>query len=293
MRMCHLMKKDLKETTFIPDKTFPINVFTTNDIPLHWHSHMEWIIIKEGKARIQVDDVFVHLHKGEIAIINSKQLHAAEVLEANTEIIAIVFNEAIVRNSGLDNTENLYFSPYLNNQVKLPNFIKADNFTKEISNSIFSLIDEYSRKEIGFELFIKAELFRVFGLIYRYFYQMEGTIYQQYQKNYKINHLLEFLRENYSLETSVNEAAKMVNLSPNHFCKVFKTVTSKTLIEYIHLLRINEAERMLNETDLPISEIAEKVGFSSNTYFGRVYKRLKNEPPSERRKKTMNRNILN
>lgn len=67
----------------------------------------------------------------------------------------------------------------------------------------------------------------------------------------------------------------MVNLSPNHFCKVFKKITGKTLIEYLHLLRINEAEKMLVDTDASITEIAGNVGFSSITYFGRVFKKLK------------------
>jgi len=68
-----------------------------------------------------------------------------------------------------------------------------------------------------------------------------------------------------------------------NLCKVFKRVTGKTLIEYTHHLRINEAERLLLENDDPISEIAEQVGFGSMTYFGRVFKRIKNMSPSERR----------
>jgi AraC family transcriptional regulator, transcriptional activator of pobA len=42
---------------------------------------MEWVFIKNGKARIQIDDVFVCLQKGEIAFVNSKQLHAAWMVD--------------------------------------------------------------------------------------------------------------------------------------------------------------------------------------------------------------------
>ncbi|MBY0147762.1 AraC family transcriptional regulator [Neobacillus niacini] len=271
----------LKEATFIPDRTFPINIFLTKDIPLHWHDHMEWIFIKNGKARIQIDDVFVCLQKGEIAFVNSKQLHAAWMVDENTEIIAIVFNEAIVRNSGLDNTENLYFSPYLNQQLKLPNFIRKDEkHTSQIIASITNLVYEFEQKKTGYELLIKAELFRIFGLIFRNYGYLKQQYTNRYQKNYNLTALLDYLREHYHDEISVNVASKMVNLSPNHFCKVFKKVTGKTLIEYVQLLRINEAEKMLLETNLPVTEIAEKVGFGSITYFGRVFKKIKNASPS-------------
>ncbi|WP_084821883.1 AraC family transcriptional regulator [Bacillus sp. SA1-12] len=276
-----MMVNKLKESTYIPDKSFPINVFFTLDIPLHWHDHMEWIIVKEGSARIQIDDTFVQLQKDELAFVNSKQLHAAWPLDNNTELIAIVFNEALVRNNGLDNTENLYFSPYLNQQLKLPNFLHNDEpYSKEISTPIYNLIDEFKREETGFELLIKAELFRIFGLIFRYYCQMEKRQVNCYQ-NYNLTTLLNYLRENYEKEISVKDAAQMVNLSPNYFCRVFKKVTGKTLIEYIHLLRINEAERMLIETNWQVTEIAEKVGFESITYFGRVFKKIKSVSPTE------------
>jgi len=287
-----MTKKELKERTYIPDKTFPINIFFTTDIPLHWHDHMEWIFIKEGKARIQIDDKFTYLQKGEIAFINSQQLHAAWLIDENTEIIAIVFNSAIIRNSGLDNTENLYFSPYLSQQLKLPNFIRKDEIhTKLIINSISNLVNEFVQKKTGYELFIKSELFRIFGLVFRYYCQLEQQSYNRCQKNYNLTLVLDYLREHYDKEISVNEAAKMVNLSPNHFCKVFKKVTGKTLIEYLQLLRINEAEKMLTKTDLPVTEIASRVGFGSVTYFGRVYKKLKSMSPSASRGRYINQSL--
>ena len=282
---------ELKETTFIPDQSFPINIFLTGAIPVHWHDHMEWIMIKKGQARVQVDDVFVDMKSGEFAMVNPKQLHSAKMLEEGTEIIAIVFNEAIIRNSGLDNTEQLYFTPYLNNELKLPNFLKMNEYSKEISDSVFRLVREYTQKEKGFELIIKSEIFKVFGLAFRNFYQFDQQINLGVRRNYNLSGLLDYLRTSYDQEISLTEAAEMVSLSPNHLCKVFKKVTGKTLTEYMHHLRVNEAERLLLEKDYPISEIAEKVGFGSVTYFGRVFKRIKNMSPSAKRNSVELNNI--
>jgi len=56
------------------------------------------------------------------------------------------------------------------------------------------------------------------------------------------------------------------------------------MIEYIHLLRINEAERLLKETDMYISEIAEQVGFGNINYFGRIFKKYRNISPNKLKK---------
>ena len=274
---------DLKETTFIPDQSFPIHIFFTKEIHVHWHDHMEWIIIKKGQARVQVDDVFVDMKSGEFAMVNSKQLHSVKILEEGTEIIAIVFNEAIVRNSGLDNTEHLYFTPYLNNQLKLPNFFKINRCSEVMSNSMFRLINEYERKEKGFELIIKSEIFQVFGLAFRSFYQSDPHTNLSIRRDYNLSPLLDYMRTYYTQDISLEKAADMVSLSPNYLCKVFKKVTGKTLTEYMHHLRINEAERLLIEKDYTVSEIAEMVGFGSITYFGRVFKRIKGMSPSAKR----------
>ncbi|MBP3961663.1 AraC family transcriptional regulator [Paenibacillus lignilyticus] len=274
-----------KENTWIPDRTFPINVFIVKDVHLHWHDHMEWVYVKEGRARVQVDASFMPLHKGELAFINTKQLHGVVTLEPDTELICIVFNEALVRGSGLDITEHHYFVPYLQQQVKWPSLMQATApCIDEMNRSFARLVEEFQGKQPGYELLVKAELLRIFGLYFRYAQQHTDLSLPRAQKSYDFSHLLQTLRERYRESISVNDAARMVNLSPTHFCKIFKQVTGKTLIEYIHMLRVQEAERMLLDTDYPVAEIAERAGFSNMTYFGRVFKKVRNLTPSAIRK---------
>lgn len=275
-----LTTDSLREHTYLPDKTFPINVFHVKGIGLHWHPHMEWIYVKHGSARVQIDGLFAHLSAGEMALVNAKQLHAATVLEDRTELWAIVFNEALLRNSGLDSTEANYFSPIFSHQLSLPNFLHSDTeSTAEIRASVARLVSEFESRQPGFELLIKAELFRSFGLIFRYHQQLAIKSSPKPPKD-EFTALLEYLRDHFQEEVTVSEAAKRVNLSPNHFCKIFKRLTGKTFIEYINLLRVNQAERLLMDTDLPITLVADKVGFGNLSYFNRVFKSYKQMPPS-------------
>lgn len=275
-----------KENTFLPDRTFPINVFfVPGGFSAHWHDHIEWIYVREGQARIQIDGSFQQLDAGELAFVNAKQLHSAVKLVPETELICIVFNEALVRGSGLDITEHHYFVPYLQRQLKWPSWMRADApFVEELNASFSRLIVEFANKQAGYELLVKAELLRIFGLYFRYAEQSNLQSPPRAPKPYDFSNLLQSLRDRFHETISVSEAARMVSLSPNHFCKIFKQVTGKTLIEYMHMLRTQEAERLLRETDCPVTEIASLVGFSNMTYFGRVFKKVRNKAPSEIRR---------
>jgi AraC-like DNA-binding protein len=279
-----MTQNPLKETTFLPDKTFPINVFYVGGIALHWHDHMEWIFVNEGRARIQIDAEIITVKQDEAVFVNSKQLHRAEPLEPGTRLTAVVFNEALVRNSGLDSTEDRYFSPMFNHKLQLPNSLQGDEpLSRDIADAIKRIIAEFHLQRTGFELLIKAELFRIFGLLFRHDRQLAVTSVHRQRRESDFTLLLQDLRSRYHTAVSVADAAERVNMSPTYFCRRFKQVTGKTLVEYLQMLRVNEAERLLLETDEPVTSIAEQVGFGSITYFGRVFKAYKHYSPSEAR----------
>ncbi|MBW5444627.1 helix-turn-helix domain-containing protein [Cohnella sp. CFH 77786] len=270
-----------KEQTVLPDRGFPINVFFVGPIPHHWHDHIEWIYVRQGTARIQVDASFETLSQGELVFVNSKQLHGTDWLSEDAKLLCIVFNEALVRGSGLDVTEHHYFLPYLHQRSEWPAVMRKDHpITGEIGEAFARLVEEFGRKAPGYELLVKAELLRIFGLYFRYAEQSARQNSSLIRQSNEFAALLHMIRDRYDQAISVKEAAEFVRLSPNHFCRVFKQLTGKTLVEYVHLLRINEAERLLLDTDWPVTEIAGRVGFPNLTYFGRVFKKLKSVSPS-------------
>ncbi|MGB3986308.1 MAG: helix-turn-helix transcriptional regulator, partial [Limnochordia bacterium] len=72
--------------------------------------------------------------------------------------------------------------------------------------------------------------------------------------------------------------------SQYYLSRMFKTVTGLTLIEYLNTIRIQEAQKLLADENLSITEIASLVGYDSQTYFGRMFKRITGLTPREYRK---------
>ncbi|GGG11264.1 helix-turn-helix transcriptional regulator [Paenibacillus abyssi] len=292
------MRQAVLESTPL-DKTFPINVFFCNHdeqpIHIHWHAHIEWIYVVTGRARLQIDANFSEIHSEDLVFVNANQIHGVTSLEKGTALIAIVSNESLIRNFHLDSTESKYIVPIINRDIIFPNIVKGEEAT-EIRALINDLIREFTLKNVGYELIVKSKIFHILGLMFRNYYKLveqnpkilnRGPVPEEFRI------LLKYLESNYVRGICIKDAAAMINISPSHFYRLFKKITGKTLIEYINNLRIYGAETLLVNSDLSISEIAERVGFGSATYFGKVFRESKFISPAKYRKMAHDNSKIN
>ena len=100
-----------------------------------------------------------------------------------------------------------------------------------------------------------------------------------------LRHAIDFIDRNFSdASISLDRVAKEVNISPNYLSAIFSQEVGQTLIEYLTFRRIEEAKRMLRQTDKLSGEIASEVGYKDSRYFSFVFKKITGCTPSEYRK---------
>jgi AraC-like DNA-binding protein len=90
-----------------------------------------------------------------------------------------------------------------------------------------------------------------------------------------------FIREHYMDKISMAQLAKVSHLSISALERRFKKFLGKTPQHYITEVRLENAKRLLVETTLPISVVAEEVGFADASYFSRKFYQLFDELPSQ------------
>ncbi|MEX1307884.1 MAG: response regulator [Eubacteriales bacterium] len=79
---------------------------------------------------------------------------------------------------------------------------------------------------------------------------------------------------------TLNEVAQHVCLSPNHFSMVFSNETQTTFIEFLTKTRIENAKKLLRDTDLKLSVISNHVGYNEPQYFSYIFKKHTKQTPS-------------
>lgn len=91
-------------------------------------------------------------------------------------------------------------------------------------------------------------------------------------------------------DLDVDMICKEIGMSRANFYRKAKTLTALSPAEMIKNLRLEAAAQMLRETDLSVSEILEKVAFSSSGYFASCFKQVYGLSPKEYRKVNSNGN---
>lgn len=92
-----------------------------------------------------------------------------------------------------------------------------------------------------------------------------------------------YIENNFNQDINLNFLADMFFISPNYLSSIFNEKNGMSLKDYINKLRIEKAKKYLLETDLKISEISRKLGYSQISYFGSIFKKLENLTPNEYR----------
>lgn len=144
---------------------------------------------------------------------------------------------------------------------------------EELSASYMEQIEQlYSRRELT-EL--SMEMLRKYCFLVRNHSLKGHSRVIQETLNYIDFHLKERL--------SLGMLAEKVSVSPNYLSAQFKKEMRQTVIEYINQKRIYQSLVLLATSDIPIQEVAERVGIGDENYFSRLFKKVHGDTPKQYR----------
>lgn len=168
----------------------------------------------------------------------------------------------------------------------------------------FSLTPNEQRTVQEYHTFIrkrlrsKGELYRrevVLGLMQGFFFELcnifnnhapavTASVKSKSRKEYIFERFYETLVESYQSERSVKFYADQLCLTPKHLSGVVKEVSGKTVGEWIDEFVILEAKALLNSSSMNIQEIADRLNFANQSFFGKYFKHYTGMSPKEYRK---------
>lgn len=117
-----------------------------------------------------------------------------------------------------------------------------------------------------------------------FFSGIKSSIKRKKALSSEIARAIEYIDQHYTKNISLQQVAEHVNFSASYLSTLFKKELNVNFIDYLNELRIEKAKKLLIDTYLKSYEVAEKVGFSDNTYFSKAFKRYMGMNPSEFRK---------
>ena len=133
-----------------------------------------------------------------------------------------------------------------------------------------SVINEIQLKQPCYENICVLKLLEIFQLLKRKLIN-KSSPHSEYIN--KIAFVVQKINKDYNSSCSLNEYAKMCQMSKFHFLRIFQEITGTSPIEYRIKIRMEHAKELLLDTSLPINEIGLKVGYNSSSYFCDAFKK--------------------
>ncbi|MDU5110695.1 MAG: AraC family transcriptional regulator [Clostridium sp.] len=249
----------------------------------HYHSQYEIYYLLLGDRNYFIHDQVYNIKKGDLVLINSNILHSTlDGSLSSHERLLIEFDMS-------------FFDGFLvdyNNLGLLDCFYKdcnilrlEDSERKQIENCFFKILQESKENNSQNSIELKVYFLELLILINK-FHSNSNTLQYDYPSKLhkRIYEIITYINSNYNKEISLDLVSKKFFISSAHLSRSFKSVTGFTFIEYLNNLRVKEAQKLLIETPLTISQITEKVGYQNTTHFGRMFKLITGSSPREFRK---------
>ncbi len=254
----------------------------------HWHEQLQLLLIKRGSVTIHCSGIPHELAAGDILIINSNEIHyGLSHQDSALYYIVKIDCKALFASQQLSQ-QSPQLAPLLENQLFFKNKIEKN---QPLTTAIEAIIAEADGQQPGFELSIQAAVYQIIVELLRNCQQPLPAAKQSLRPAERFEQLrpaLAYLDAHYSCNIQLDALASLANMSPQHFCRLFKNLTGRRPMEYVNFLRINKALLLLGDKRLNISEIAAAVGFSDSNYFSRIFKKYQQTSPTKIRQQIQN-----
>ena len=155
---------------------------------------------------------------------------------------------------------------------------------KDILNPITEFIGEYEAALPGYDDLLDATALRIAHSLIR---GMRGIVEGSVAagERMEIHKACDFIHENFSRKLKVGDIAGVAAISESHFARVFKRETGHTPAEYVNMIRIDKAKKLLRAGSSSVTEIASATGFATPSHFSTAFSRATGVSPAEFREK--------
>jgi AraC-like DNA-binding protein len=253
---------------------------------LHQHPQWQLTVIVEGSGQFLSGDYVGRFQPGDVFFLGENAPHVFRSDAAYFE-----------GNSNLEVAGNTIFFDFevLENALLPVEELESLRRFREFSGLCFQLQGESAFKiKEAMDQFGGMQGLQRFQMAICLLYVLEqaGSSLQQLNRGGRLlglsekdgsrmDRVMQFVLAHRFQKITLAEVAAEAHLSKEAFCRFFKLRTRKTFTDYLLHLRINEAQKLLQETDLSISEIGYRVGFENLSYFNRSFKRIAGMTPRE------------
>lgn len=296
----------LKETRRHGTKSFPCAIYRTHFVGKgklvkhHWHNEAEILYFSGGNFRLEINMESFPVRSECLFFINPGELHSivAETSHSHWED-AVVFSPDILSFDSYDEAQIRLIKPIQSGSLLFPRCIAPEHPAfNPVRNAFMGILRSFGpmtpeespaadrthvTDDLTCQLYIKSSLLYILAAL------SDHGLFTPTEKNLdkrveSVKTTLSYIRDNYRQKIYIADLAEQVNLNEQYFCRLFKRVIGCSPIEYLNEYRIKQTRLLLEETDLPVTEICLECGYNNFGNFLREFRKYTGTTPLQYRK---------
>lgn len=261
---------------------------TARIVPKHWHNHMEIIYILDGYLEVDINNSNYLIEKDQLIVIGPKDIHSTTHRHSNTSLLLQIPYELLENN--IDNVQNIHFecNPYIKDKEIL-------FYQEDIKKLLKTFSEIYKEKPLGYKLKINSLIYDLLFILVNKFSTYVPKIDMKKTVRYldRLEEIIRYVEKHYMECISLDDISAQTGLNPEYFTRFFKKYMGTTFLKYLNSVRLEHFYTDLTNTDLSISELIERNGFTNYKMFMKFFKDTYGNTPSETRKLVLETNSKN
>jgi AraC-like DNA-binding protein len=279
------MKPQLLKVSTTMVQSFNARRDTRPNVNNHWHYHpeVELVYFKKGSGTQFIGDCITQFSTGDVVLVGSNLPHYWQFDEkyfqgdadVTADVSVVHFNENFWGDQFLELPENKEIKNILNKAKR------GIQITGENINKVGSLIEQVVFAEGPRKIILLMEvLLAIAGGEENNILASLGFAhnFQESEKD-RINAIYNYSIVNFKKKITLDEIAAVANISPNSFCKFFKSRSKKTYSRFINEIRVGSACKLLINNQMNGKEICYESGFYNFASFHKYFKEITGKSP--------------
>ena len=259
------------------------NVKRSFQIPVHWHDEFEIIYVKSGFLTVSISGENYIGKPGDAFVVSPGNLHFMGSQTGNVDYFTFLFplkyisfrTDDILDDKLLEplNSGHLMISPEIEDTVKE----QCEQLVE-----IYGAKKEESQSKITAQIKTKIILLQFILELWKKGFIVENDTSG---KNTVEKEMVSYIQQNFTGKILLKEFGEQFHLSEKYISRYFKEHFHITISQYVTYLRLEHAKQLLQDTDIPVTEVAMQSGYQNVSYFIRSFKKTYGMSPLKYRNK--------
>ena len=258
--------------------------YPTMGHPCHYHEDVEFLYVEEGHMTYFINGKLCRIEEGEGIFVNSGHLHYGFSQDGtDSKFFCVLLNPMLLAVTPFFERE--YLNPLTENQ-DLPYTLLTPGvpWQGEVLELLKKIHASYADQEPGFALEVQS----CFNLIWQRLFCNMPAPDRSRGGDPKLNILrsmIRFLQENSTEKLTLGDIAAAGHVSESSCCRLFQKYLNRSPMVFLNECRLDEACKLLRETELSVTEVASRTGFNGASYFTEQFRKKYGYTPTQFRER--------